>query len=115
MMVFTPVSAILRDAYETNNAVIDSNATIFFIMCLLLNIPSVQLLESGDSNGDGMALWFKISSLLTLVGQWGRYITLIMFPNDFWLTIFPAALIAFGQSFFLNGISKLACIWFGDN
>ena len=95
-MIFTPVSAILREAYETNDIVIDSNATIFFIMCLLFNIPSVHLLESGDSNGEGMAVWFKRASLLTLMGQWGRYVTLLLFPNDFWMTIFPAALIAFG-------------------
>lgn len=40
---------------------------------------------------------------------------LVMFPDDFWLTLLPCVMIAFGQCFFLNGISKLACIWFGDN
>ena len=115
MMIFTPVSAILRDTYQTTDAVIDSNSTIFFIMSLLVNIPSVYLLESGDSYGEGMANWFKIASILTIVGQWGRYVIILYFHDDFWITIIPAAIIAFGQSFFLNGISKLACVWFGDN
>lgn len=62
-----------------------------------------------------MATWFKRACTLTILGQWGRYLVITLFPNQFWITIFPAAMIAFGQSFFLNGISKLACIWFGDN
>lgn len=110
MMVFSPITAILRDAYETSDNVVDSNAAVFFIFNLLINIPSVFLLESDD----GMSKWFKRASLLTILGQWGRYLAITIFPNQFWITVFPAAMIAFGQSFFLNGISKLACIWFGD-
>lgn len=49
MMVFSPITAILRDAYETSDIVIDSNAIVFFIFNLAVNIPSVFLLESGDT------------------------------------------------------------------
>lgn len=115
MMIFSPITALLRDAYETKASIIDSNATIFFILTIIVNLPSVYLLESGSTSGEGMFKWFKKAALLTIIGQWGRYMTILMFPDQFWLTIIPAAVIALGGPFFFNGLCKFACVWFGDN
>lgn len=96
MMVFSPITAILRDAYETTDTMVDSNATVFFIVTLIVNFPSVYLLESGETQGKGMSTWFRRACILTIVGQWGRYLSIVLFPNEFWLTIFPAGMIAIG-------------------
>ena len=106
--------AIIIDAYETTDFVVSSNATIFLIVVAILNFPSVYLLDSGKSQGYGMYVWFKIASFLTILGQWGRYFSLKWFPDDFWVTMIPCTVMAIGQPFLINGISKLACIWFGD-
>ena len=96
MSIFSPISVILRDAYQTSEEIVDSNATVFFVLNLLVNLPSVYLLESGNSQGEGMSIWFKRAAVATMVGQWGRYMAVIIYPEAFWLTIFPSAIIAFG-------------------
>ena len=95
--------------------VVSTNATMFLILLAILDLPSVYLLDSGKTQGKGMYLWFKIGSLLTILGQWGRWFCVKAFPNDFWLTIIPSSICALGQPFILNGIPKLAVIWFGDD
>lgn len=114
-IIFSPVTALLRDTYQTSESIIDSNATVFFIINIIFNLPTVFFLESGETEGEGLSKWFKISGFLMILGQWGRFLVIKHFPNQFWLTIIPAAIIAIGQPFLTNGISKLACIWFGDH
>ena len=114
MMQFSPVLAIIIDAYETTDLVVSSNGTVFFIVLAILNFPSVYLLEQGQTQGEGLNKYFKIAAVLTVIGQWGRYLFLKWFPDDFSLTLIPCVIMATGQPFLLNGISKHACIWFGD-
>lgn len=115
MMQFSPVLAIVRDAYNTTDAIISSNATVFLIILAVLDLPSVYLLDSGATQGRGMFIWFKIAAFLTIIGQWGRYFAILWYPDQFWLTVIPCIVMAIGQPFLINGISKHACIWFGDH
>lgn len=115
MILFTPISGFVRDAYNTNDSIISSNVTVFHIVVAILDLPSVLLLDSGRTQGFGMIVCFKISFALTIIGQWGRYFMLTWYPDEFWHTIIASGIIALGQPFLLNGISKLPCIWFGDH
>ena len=68
MTILAPVATIVRDAYGTNDNVISSNATVFYIIGAVLDIPSVFMLDSGKSQGAGMAIWFKIACAVTILG-----------------------------------------------
>ena len=68
MSIFSPISAILRDAYQTSEEIVDSNATVFFVLNLVVTLPSVYLLESGDTLGEGMQVWCKRAAVATMVG-----------------------------------------------
>ena len=115
MILFTPVGGYIRDTYHTTDSIITSNVTVFHIIVAVLDLPSVLLLDAGRTQGQGMIICFKISFALTIIGQWGRYLALTWFPDHFWTTIVASGIIALGQPFLLNGISKLPCIWFGDS
>lgn len=96
MMQFSPVLVLVRDTYGTTDAVVSSNGTVFLIVLAILDLPSVYLLDSGKTQGRGMYIWFKIAALLTLVGQYLRYLSLVYYPDKFYLTIFPCLLMAIG-------------------
>lgn len=81
MMILSPITAVVSDAYETNDFIVTSNATIFLIVIAILDLPSVYMLDSGKSQGYGMMVWFKIGSLFTIVGQWGRYMAVVYYPD----------------------------------
>lgn len=115
MIVWSPISTLIRDAYATQDSVITSNVTVFHIIVATLDLPSVFLLDSGKSQGYGMMCCFKVSFALMIMGQWGRYLVVTYYPEEFWMTIIASGMIALGQPFLLNGIGKLPCIWFGDN
>lgn len=95
-MQFSPVLTIVRDAYNTTDFIISSNATVFLITLAILDLPSVYLLDSGKTQGYGMFIWFKIAALLTILGQWGRYFSLVWYPDQFWITIIPCIMMAIG-------------------
>lgn len=65
-------------------------------MIAILDLPSVYMLDAGRTQGYGMMVWFKISSFLTVIGQWGRYLAVLYYPDQFWITIIPAGIIALG-------------------
>ena len=48
-MLFTPISTLLRDAYKTDDKIINSNATVFFIIITIFNVPSAYLLNQGET------------------------------------------------------------------
>ena len=81
MMQLSPVLSIVRDAYQTSDFIVATNATVFLIILAILDLPSVYLLDSGKTQGYSMAICFKIASLLTIVGQWGRYFSLGWYPD----------------------------------
>ena len=115
MILFTPLSGFVRDAYNTTDSIVSSNVTVFHIVVAVLDLPSVLLLDAGRSQGYGMIVCFKISFAFTIIGQWARYLALTWYPDDFWTTIIASGIIALGQPFLLNGLTKLPCIWFGDS
>lgn len=112
--IMTPIGVLVKDAYHTESFIVSSNNIMFYVMLFVLIVPCVYLLDSGRTQGHGMMIWFKIACTCTIVGQWGRYLVLAYFPDQFWLTIVPSGVIGIGFPFILNGISKFACIWFGD-
>lgn len=68
MMTFTPVAALVRDGFEVGDFVVSSNASVFLFVLAVLDLPSAYLLDSGETQGEGMAKWFKIASFLTILG-----------------------------------------------
>lgn len=68
MMQFTPVGSLIRDAYETDDFIVTSNASVFLIVLAVLDLPSVLALDSGKTQGYGMMIWFKIAAVLTILG-----------------------------------------------
>ena len=99
MIIFTPLSSFVRDAYHTSDSVLSSNVTIFHITVAILDLPSVLLLDSGCTQGFGMLVCFKTAFAFTIIGQWGRYLALTWYPDSFWTTIIASGIIALGQPF----------------
>lgn len=115
MIIFSPVATLIRDAYQTSDSVVTTNVTVFHITVAILDLPSVFMLDVGKKQGFGMMMCFKISFALIILGQWGRYLVVVYYPDQFWMTIIASVVIAMGQPFLLNGIGKLPCVWFGDS
>ena len=56
---------------------------------------------------------FKICGVLVIIGVWLRYL-LTAISGSFSPILVPSFFLALLYPFFLNGISKVACTWFGD-
>ena len=56
---------------------------------------------------------FKICATLVIVCAWVRYFIVYYF-NNFGFILIPQFGLAILYPFFLNGMSKFVCIWFGD-
>ena len=52
--------------------------------------------------------------MVALLSAWSRYFVLAN-TDKFWIVMIPQAICALAQPFLMNGNSKMASIWFGDN
>lgn len=88
----------------------------FFVCYVIINFPSVIALDADKPNersGRAMMLCFKICAVLVIIGIWMRFI-LAYTLESFGPLLVPSFFLAMLYPFFLNGMSKFVCLWFGD-
>lgn len=104
----------MAEGYGISIVTVNTSTICYFASYILSNFPSTYLIEAGQTQGHGLMISFKLGALATVIGCWGRYfITLV--GDEFSLILIPQTICGIAQPFIVNGISKLALIWFGDN
>jgi hypothetical protein len=86
---------------------------IFGLSFIVMNFPSIWLLEQGKSAGYGVYWALKICSIVFIVAAWGRYFGL-KWTEDIRVVICFQALAGCCLAFVQNMFSKIAAIWFSD-
>ena len=76
---------------------------------MILPIVASKTLENS-----GLAVTFKCCAVANIFGAWARYALLDYF-EDFRLVLLGQIVAAIAQPFLLNGVSKVATVWFPDD
>ena len=105
-LTFAPLTTILRKVYNINDFVINYYAFSYVAFCLILNIPSVYILDKY-----GLKVGVIIGMLLNVSGLLLR--TLINYNLLF--SILGQTLLAMAAPFVINSPSKFSKNWFPKN
>ena len=65
-------------------------------------------------NGKGLLVYFKLLSVVTILGAWIKYFALAYFDN-FYFLICGQVLIGVSQPFYTNAVGKIPTIWFPEH
>lgn len=128
-MTFSTVSGLISDIYNVPIAYINSCVSVFLVTQILMNFPSVSIIEKYGlslsvcppfSNSNYfLTIYFnflklRISAFLTMLGSVLRYVCLHHFKN-FYLMLIPQATVALVAPILGNAVSKLAYRWFPED
>lgn len=83
MMAFSSIAETVAEIYQVRSMLVNSCVIVFFVCFIALNFISVTALES--RNGQGLIFYFKVLSLVTIVGAWIKFIALAYFNNFYFL------------------------------
>ena len=109
MLTFAVFSTTCAKAYSVSDEVVSCCVIVFLAGAVFLNMFSSPALERF-----GMARTFKVCAVFIILGAWIRYFALA-WAGNFHLLLIGQTLPAIAQPFLLNGVSKVATQWFGDN
>lgn len=110
-LTFAPVSNYSQEYFGLSSvSPINWLSTVVFFAYVLI---SPLVIHTLNKRGIRVAVW--ISSLLTLLGFWGRYIGVKVGKDGFGLVMLGQILIGFAQSFVLNVPTYYSDLWFTSN
>ena len=108
MVGFSPVMALLNDAYGVSAFTTTLLVLPFHLFYVPLNFPANFLIDRY-----GLQLPTVLGSICFIVGAWAR-----LFVSDdadgFYIIIIGQCIMAVGQAFLISAPPKIANIWFGD-
>lgn len=109
MMTFSTVSSLVSEIYKVEVIWVNSCITVFLIMTIIMNFPSVPIIERC-----GLSVSFRVAAFVTILGSWLRYFCLRDMKSFYWM-LAPQMLVATVCPILTNGISKMAYRWFADD
>ena len=109
MLTFAAFATTCAKAYEVDVEVVNSCVIVYLACSICLNLFSSPVLEKF-----GLAYTFRGCAAIIILGSWIRYFS-ISFADNFYYLLVGQTLPAIAQPFLINGVSKVATQWFGDD
>jgi hypothetical protein len=79
MVAFTAIADTVHKAYDVSDYEVTLLVMVFFISFMVFNFFAMYALEW--KQGQGVAICFRISSVLIMIGAWGKYFSLMYLEN----------------------------------